>query len=98
MKDLDAAIIRDLNRELATRTSKTVHDMIALADTPADKFRISLGAVTTSIAIAGAAFSVMAGEKGDPLDVGIRLLQLLKERKSADDIMRGTQREHSADA
>jgi hypothetical protein len=67
--NLSTGIIIDLSRELHTRVADQIKMTVAIVDTPKDKFRVSLGALSATLGSIGGYFSVAYGLPNDP-DLG----------------------------
>lgn len=82
---LPVSITKDLSRELGERVARSTYAVAGMADHKMDKFEIAIGGLGISIAICAGIFSAAAGRKFDPFDVGIALLEEIRDARGAHD-------------
>lgn len=80
MTKLGLPVIRDLSRKLGDRVNDEMLRTAMLADDPNERFMISLGALTQSVAVAGALFSAIDGKYQDPYELAIVLLREIRDK------------------
>ena len=77
-------ILRDLNREMHERISKSIYAMTGIVDHPLDKFQVAVGALSSAIGISAGFMSGAVGHRFDPYDVAVSLIEMLRDAQTTE--------------